>query len=171
MAGTSPTPIPPGDELLVTFRFQFYLLADQMEPGGKSALDRFQLAGEASRAPLPLVRRPLHAQLPQCSQPGRLQLPGRGTLRLCCSDSAHRLLAPEMVPRATSFPAVCPAWVGCGKARLALQGGAGHSIVPWFFKPEQSQRGTGFPCLITACQCHSNAGRARNCETKAETEM
>lgn len=38
------------------FLFQFCLLAEQMELGGKSALDSFQLPGEADHAPLPLVR-------------------------------------------------------------------------------------------------------------------
>lgn len=36
--------------------FQFCLLAEQMELGEKSAVNSFQLPGEAGRAPLPLVR-------------------------------------------------------------------------------------------------------------------
>lgn len=38
------------------FPFRFCLLAEQMELGGKSTLDSFQLPGEAGRAPLPPVR-------------------------------------------------------------------------------------------------------------------
>jgi len=55
-----------------------------MDLGGKSALDSFQLPGEAGHAPLARVRRSLQARLAQRSQRGRLQLQGRGTLRVCC---------------------------------------------------------------------------------------
>lgn len=133
------------------FLFQFCLLAEQMELGGKSALNSFQLFGEASHAPLPLICRPVYPQLLCCSQHGRIQLPGRGKKAPSVSaagyglDSAHKLLAPEITPQAISFPAVCLSLSGMWK----LHFGVGQVLC--FVKPGQSQRGTGFPCLITGC--------------------
>lgn len=60
-------------------------------------------------------------------------------------DSAHRLLAPEIMPRAISFPAVCPSLSGMWKreACIAGWGRAQHSSL--FFQARTESEGNRFP--------------------------
>lgn len=118
-----------------------------------------------------MPRSPLYADPYTPSSPSARSLAGSGFLEeVPCAFAALTQHAGSWLQKRCLGPLLFllsaqPGWA-VERPGLRCGVGQGTASLSGFFKPGQSQRGTGFPCLITACQRHSNPRESQELQNK-----